>query len=133
MSADLPVVFRAASIEEAEIVAIWLEERGVATFVKDEHAAVVMQTPLIVAPRGIAVCVAPESETVAKALLDEHREELQRRKTTGEGRVDARCEECGRVTSFPAAARGTVQTCPNCRANMDVGADASGGEPEPIS
>jgi Zn-dependent protease len=35
--------------------------------------------------------------------------------------VEARCEECGAVSLFPAAERGTVQTCPTCGASMDVG------------
>jgi hypothetical protein len=31
------------------------------------------------------------------------------------------CEECGRRSEFPAAQKGTVQSCPHCRAYVDVG------------
>lgn len=31
------------------------------------------------------------------------------------------CEECGKASEFPAAQRGTVQSCPHCRAYVDVG------------
>ena len=33
----------------------------------------------------------------------------------------AECEECNASTEFPADANGSVQTCPNCQAFMDVG------------
>ena len=35
--------------------------------------------------------------------------------------VQAHCEKCGTSSLFPAAQRGTVQTCPVCRASVDVG------------
>jgi Zn-dependent protease len=35
--------------------------------------------------------------------------------------VHAHCEKCGKSSLFPAAQRGTVQTCPICRASVDVG------------
>src|SRR5262245_37458133 len=35
--------------------------------------------------------------------------------------VQARCERCGTTSLFPAAERGTVQSCPRCRASIDVG------------
>jgi hypothetical protein len=53
--------------------------------------------------------------------------------------VDAVCEECGQMSTFPAGQRGTVQDCPKCGALMDVGLDEFGDgwseaireEPEP--
>lgn len=33
------------------------------------------------------------------------------------------CEECGKSSEFPAIQRGTVQSCPHCRAYVDVGDD----------
>lgn len=35
--------------------------------------------------------------------------------------VQAHCENCGNSSLFPAAQSGTVQTCPICRATVDVG------------
>jgi hypothetical protein len=34
------------------------------------------------------------------------------------------CEECGKRSEFPAAQTGTVQSCPHCRAYVDVGDDS---------
>jgi len=36
------------------------------------------------------------------------------------GPVNAVCEECGAVTTFPAKDRGTVQDCPHCGEYLDV-------------
>ncbi len=36
------------------------------------------------------------------------------------GPVDAICEECGVNTKYPSHTRGTVQTCPQCFAYVDV-------------
>jgi hypothetical protein len=46
--------------------------------------------------------------------------------------VSAVCEECGTRTEFPAHLKGTTQSCPNCKAYMDVGDDEAGdwGEAE---
>jgi hypothetical protein len=35
--------------------------------------------------------------------------------------IDVRCEECGKVSSFPESLRGTVQECSHCGAYVDVG------------
>lgn len=119
MSTDLPVVYRAADIGEADIVAAWLEENGIQAFVRDEHASVTMPTSLIVAPRGIPICVAPADEAGAKALMEEHQEEIKRRHSAL-GTVESKCEECGKQSTFPATQMGTVQVCPHCKADMDV-------------
>jgi hypothetical protein len=33
------------------------------------------------------------------------------------------CEECGKRSEFPANQKGSVQSCPHCRAYVDVGDD----------
>ena len=40
--------------------------------------------------------------------------------------VEARCEECGQISEFPAGEWGSVQECPDCGATMDVGPVADG-------
>lgn len=37
--------------------------------------------------------------------------------------VEVVCEECGKRSEFPAAQKGSVQTCPYCRAYVDVSDD----------
>ena len=37
--------------------------------------------------------------------------------------IDARCDQCGTVTRYAPAEKGTVVNCPSCYAFMDVGGD----------
>jgi hypothetical protein len=121
MTSDMAVIYRAADIGEADIVANWLQEQGFAAFVKNEYGAVAFQLPLVEGRTGIGVCVRAEDEAAAAALLEQHREEIEHHKAeAGTSPIQARCEECGKESMFPASQRGTVQTCPHCRANMDV-------------
>ena len=123
MPRDMICVYRAANLEEADIVAAWLADHGVTVHVKDRYAAGTMQTPLIVAPKGIEVCVVdPAHVERAQALVREHLE--HRKEKTDEaasGRtIEAVCEECGKTSRFPFEQRGTVQSCPHCRQYVDV-------------
>ena len=122
MPRDMICVYRAADVGEADIVAAWLAEKGITVHVKDRFAAGTMQTPLIVAPKGIEICVVdPEVAEQARALVREHVE--HRREKTDEaagGTIEAVCEECGNVSRFSFKQRGTVQTCPHCRQYIDV-------------
>ncbi len=123
MQRDLICVYRAADLGEADIVAAWLDNQGIIVHVKNRHTAGTMQTPLIVAPKGIEVCVVdPAQSEQANALVREHLE--HRRLKTNEpamGRtIEAVCEECGKASRFPFEQRGTVQTCPHCRQYLDV-------------
>ncbi|MBI1825178.1 MAG: DUF2007 domain-containing protein [Planctomycetes bacterium] len=121
MDSDMTVVYRAADIGEADIVANWLQEQGFAAFVKNEYGAVAFQLPLVEGRTGIGVCVQAGDGAAAAALLEQHREEIDRHKAeAGTNPIQANCEECGKVTTFPASQRGTVQTCSHCGANMDV-------------
>lgn len=127
MPRDLPHVYRAGSIGEADIVAAWLEENGIPVFVKDEQASVTLHTSMVAAPKGIEVCVAPEFFDEARRLITQHladRHERRLRAADGEP-VTAYCEDCGRPATFPAQFAGSVQSCPWCNRHMDV----PGGEP----
>jgi hypothetical protein len=70
----------------------------------------------------------------AKPVLDEYElAAAERRKpATGEP-IDVTCEECGKVTTFQASQKGTVQNCRHCKAYVDVGDDVGleGWEEEP--
>lgn len=123
MPSDMICVYRAADLGEADIVAAWLDDQGITVYVKNRHAVGTMQTPLIVAPKGIEVCVIdPAQVDRAEALVREHLE--QRKQKTDEpamGRtIEAVCEECGKSARFPFEQRGSVQNCPHCRQFLDV-------------
>jgi len=123
MPSSLPCVYYAATVGEADIVAAWLEERGIQTFVKDRFAAGTLQTPMIIAPEGIAVCVLdPDAATSARDLLATHFADRAKSKAASPpGRaIDAECEECGRMSRFSDDQRGRVQNCPHCGEYMDV-------------
>jgi hypothetical protein len=116
-------VYRAASVEEADIIVAWLAERSVQAFVKDRHAIGTIYLAFAAAPKGVEVCVLdPAQAGEARKLLQMHFDELSHRpQPVPPGKVfRAVCEECGRPTDFPSELYGSVQTCPNCRANMDV-------------
>jgi len=123
MSRDMNCVYRAASVEEADIVVAWLVDRGISALVRDRHAIGTLNAPPAVAPKGIAVCVLNEEQAeLAKMLLAEHTDELKKNRAHIQpGKVfRVVCEECGRASDFPSELYGSVQNCPICRANMDV-------------
>jgi len=115
-------VFRASSVEQADIVVAWLADQGVSAFVNDRLMAGTYAT-FAVAPRGIKVCVADgEDASKAENLLREHGHSIEKRRGTTPDKVIAvQCPECGRQVEFPGEFYGTVQSCPKCRSNIDVG------------
>jgi putative signal transducing protein len=114
-------VYKASSVEQADIVVAWLDERGIPAFVKNRHMAGNYAT-FAVAPRGVEVCVIdPEEAERAKALLADHSKAIEdRRRVTPEKVVPVMCSGCGKLTHFPGELFGTVQSCPSCGQNLDV-------------
>jgi zona occludens toxin (predicted ATPase) len=126
MARDLPIVLTAHSLEEAHVVAAWLEERGISTFVKDKNIVGAMSyaTPAF-APRGIEICVVDEPTAErARALLAEREKAVEPMDVTAPP-LETTCKECGRTSAFPATQRGTVQSCPYCTAYVDIGEERS--------
>ena len=122
MSQDLPVIYRAADIAEAEMVVSWLAQRGIAADVKDRFAAATLQVPLIVAPQGIEVFVlsADEADQARRELREHFDEAAGNDAAQTADPVETQCEECGQTSSFPGSARGKVETCPHCGEYVDV-------------
>jgi hypothetical protein len=116
-------VYRASSVEQADIVIAWLAEEGISAFVKDRNMAG-NYVALAVAPRGVEVCVANSEEAVrAESLLQDHLKSIKP-KTGGPGVdkvIPVLCSECGRQVEFPGELYGSVQNCPSCGRNIDVG------------
>lgn len=115
-------VYRASSVEQADIVVAWLGEQEIAAFVKNRNMAA-NYVALAVAPRGVEVCVADPTEAArADVLLKEHLAAIKARPGgSSEKVVPTVCGECGRTVEFPGELWGTVQTCPSCGRNVDVG------------
>ncbi len=65
----------------------------------------------------------------ARPILTEYDQRNAERRAAKQSDNDAgppvvvECEECGKHSEFPAAQTGTVQSCPHCRAYVDVGDD----------
>lgn len=119
---EMDCVYRASSVEHADIVVAWLAEREISAFVKNRNMAG-GYAPWAIAPLGVEVCVAdPEIAAKARSLLGEHQQGLMgHRPHTPEKIVPVNCPECGRLTDFPGELFGSVQSCPKCGASVDVG------------
>ncbi len=68
----------------------------------------------------------------AKAVLEGYERRLGDRQgvtnRSPDSPIEVVCEECGKVSVFPAEMWGTVQECPHCGEFMDVGDDDVGDE-----
>ena len=119
MAGDPICVRRTATVEEAEMVAAWLEECGVAATVVGQESLGVHAFG-VTDRDGVHVMVAdkPTAERAA-ALLVEHDKRHPPRDAAASV-VEAKCEECGFVGSFTPDQRGSVQQCTECGEFVDV-------------
>jgi predicted Zn-ribbon and HTH transcriptional regulator len=120
MSHDMITVYRAESVDEANVVAMWLNAQGITAFVKDQTMAGTFDFAALSTPLGIEVYVT-DSDQAAQAVeaLKEHYKKQAEAEAIGPP-IEATCEECGQTSSFPYSQRGLVQRCPHCKAYMDV-------------
>ncbi len=121
MSQDLPCIYQAMTIEDADIVVAWLDNQGIEAFVKDRYAAGTMTYGLGFLSHPIKVVVRPEQADEARRLLAEYdAAKAQERSATASESVEAVCEECGEKSVFPGTSRGKVENCPKCGEYLDV-------------
>jgi hypothetical protein len=131
---DPRCVFVSPSASEADIVVTMLGHAGIPARVMDRttlggFVGLTVWSSNGISSRGLEVWVMDEKDlSHARTILGEF--EAQKRIAAEEkralGPIDALCEECGRTTTFPAEARGTVQDCRHCSAYLDVpGGDES--------
>jgi len=123
MSRDLPCVFHARDVDEANIVVNWLAEHDIPAMVKNQFMAQALPGADIFGHGGIEVCVVdPAFAERAVELLREHDAELQTSQAIADNGepIDATCDECGVTSRFPARCRGRVETCPACGKYVDV-------------
>ena len=117
------LIRRAKTIEEAEILIAWLDNRGVKATVLDPDSTGVFAFG-VTDSEGVEVYVADEQTAErAKALLAEHDEEHGKTASPGAeptALIEVKCEECGQLNSFESDLGGSVQECSECGAFMDV-------------
>jgi hypothetical protein len=90
-------------------------------------------SPTGVSSYGIEVWVDnPKQADQAKELLQAQADfkSIKVDQAARSGNITALCDECGKHSVFPGSQRGSVQTCPECGAYMDV-VDADSEQDEP--
>jgi hypothetical protein len=125
---DPKCVFVASSLGLAEVVVVWLGEQGVAAQVMNPLTlggldGLTPWSPSGVAAAGIEVWVNDPADAPRAAQLLAEQAAAQAAKAPDAqeaGELEVTCEECSRVTAFPASRRGKVENCPECGAYLDV-------------
>ena len=122
MAKEPVVIRRTSTVEEAEVIVVWLDSQGIEATIIDRDNPGVLAFGLTDV-EGIAICVA-DSETAQRAqtLLAEHDKQhaASSDDAVAQGSVEVRCGECGQLNSFPVGARDTVQECAQCGAYLDL-------------
>ena len=122
MPSEPVCVRRAATIEEAEIIVAWLDERGVLATILDPSnpgLAAFGVTDL----EGVAICVKDQGTAdLAKTFLEEHDHDRATAVQATESNTASEivCEECGKHVTTESSAPGTTLECPHCGAFIDA-------------
>jgi hypothetical protein len=113
---DPVAVYDAANDVDAQLLCNLLNEAGVEAYITEDDA----QVGQFLKPQ---VWVDRSAIDRAKPILQDHERRQQPQETAqaDDAVVESVCEECGKRTAFSASQEGTVQTCPQCGAYMDVG------------
>lgn len=122
MSSEPICIRRAATVEEAEIIVAWLDERGVTATIFDPSnpgVAAFGVTDL----EGVAICVKDQgSADLAITFLKEH--DLERAATAPSSQsntgLEIHCDECGKTMTIDPSASRTTFECPHCGAFVDA-------------
>ncbi len=124
MSRSERCVYTANNVAEADIISAWLSDQDIDAMVPDRHAigATTFGLPAMV-PGGIEVCVKEATHlTRAQELLREHAEHIESQLAGARAAtsITVKCDECGESTDVPCHDAGTVISCANCKAYIDV-------------
>jgi len=121
---------RAATVEEAEIILAWLDERGVMATIFDPSnpgVAAFGVTDL----EGVAICVKDQGTAdLASTFLREHDLERATAASSSQSNTSSEiiCDECGKTVTTDPSASGSTFECPHCGAFVDAPGE---GELEP--
>ena len=119
-------VYLAANNDEARQVREICEQAGIEAYFTQDVSTVglALLGPLsgVHDPR---VWVEREDAERARAVVQVYEDRLRTLRgnpaDSSAAPIDVECEDCGRVSSFAAALRGSVQECPHCLSYVDVG------------
>jgi hypothetical protein len=117
-------VYAATSNTEAQLICRLLEAGGLEAYAGEDTSpggAFIGGTIPGVFDAGVFVSRA-DGERAVELIREHERREAERAAPGAE--VESTCEDCGKTATFPAAQRGTVQTCPHCGAMIDVGEES---------
>ena len=128
-------VYTAASNVEAHIVVDLLVSKGIpAHAIEDQSGVSLWMFGIISQFHQPDVWVGKSDFEAACKILedfDAKKSESGNAETNGED-ISVTCEDCGKLTTFPASLDGTVQECKHCFSYLDVGDlpwDGDFGEP----
>jgi hypothetical protein len=115
-------IYAAESNMQAQMICRLLQAQGIEAFAgQDVSPAGAWIGGTIPGVFDAGVFVSRADADRAYELMREHERGQAERAGAGGAEIEATCEDCGKTSGFPAAQRGTVQSCPHCGAWMDVG------------
>ena len=126
MTLEKPVVaYTADSNYDAHLIVAFLRDKGItAVAVEDQSLAGVWglgTLPQIHKPQVWVEEADLDRATVELGSFESNRQEIRHPSSTVLGDVHVTCEDCGKLTAFPASLEGTVQVCSHCHSYVDVG------------
>jgi hypothetical protein len=115
-------IYAASSSAEAQIIRRLLDQAGIEAFAAEDFSpAGVWMGGTLPGVYDAGIWINRADTNRATAVIREH-ERLEAERLNAPGaEVEVVCEDCGKMTAFPATYRGTVQECTHCGAYLDVG------------
>src|SRR5262245_53566295 len=122
---DLVEVYRAKNNLQASLLAQTLNEIGIQALVQEgaDRSGATESLGTVFWSDAPRIMVSTDQAEFARQLLlgwEEQKRQEEARAADGSP-IDLMCEACGKITSFPASQRGSVQNCTHCHAYVDVG------------
>ncbi|MEO1524677.1 MAG: hypothetical protein AAFX06_04535 [Planctomycetota bacterium] len=119
-------IYTALNNFDAHALVTWLEAHDIPAFAFEDVAgtnvSILGSINDLHAPQVFVDTSDVEAAVPLIKQFEVRRRERQTTQIDADG-ITATCEECGQSSQFPAKQNGTTQTCPKCRAYMDVGTD----------
>jgi hypothetical protein len=124
---DPLVAYNASSNVEAQMVCGLLLDAGIQAQVIEDHslAGLWIGGTMTDIHRPQVWIERADAERARPVLTEYEQRAAERRAAASDTSkvIEVVCEECGKSSQFPAAQQGSVQSCPHCRAFVDVGDD----------
>ena len=128
ISRDPRCVYVGDHQHEVSLVVALLSEEGIDADAVNDATLGGLEGVVSIVPRagikGIEVWVKDLTQAdAARTILAEHAAEVQAKQAarlSRSGSVTVVCPSCQLQSEFPASQQGTVQTCPSCRAYVDI-------------